>query len=439
MRRSIVWPIVLLVIAAVTIASLVQFAITFNGPPPFTPPVPIPEIVQGLKDGKAPARSRWGRFIVEPGAHPGETGQPDTARDALIARMLGVPASEVEGRYSHAGPVWRNGAAPGRRAPGAAPTPIPGIGPGPIFRGEFTIVWKSPHGARTARSGPRPWLTDWHKITLAATLAVLIVLGLGAWLIARAISHPIRRLAKIAREARLGTRAPIPREGPREVRELAVALDAMQNRILEQAEGRTTMLAAIAHDMGTPITRLAFWVEQLPEAARDRASADIDEIRAMLASVLRFARDERADARDRIELGSLIESLVDDMKAAGTPVDAEPGPRIVLRGDSASLRRLFANLIENAVRYGKVANIAYGAEPGWAEVTVLDRGPGFPTGAESLFTPFVRGESSRNRATGGTGLGLSIVRAIAEAHGGSVTLETRAEGGGLVRVRLPAE
>ncbi|MDF7774701.1 ATP-binding protein, partial [Sphingomonas sp. AOB5] len=237
-----------------------------------------------------------------------------------------------------------------------------------------------------------------------------------------------------------GTRTPIPREGPREVRELAGALDAMQSRILEQAEGRTTMLAAIAHDMGTPITRLAFWVEQLPDAARDRANADIDEIRAMLATVLRFARDERADARDRIELGSLIESLVDDMTAAGTPVDMESGPRVVLRGDSQSLRRLFANLIENAVRYGKVANIAYSAaDPGWVEVSVSDRGPGFPANPESLFTPFVRGESSRNRATGGTGLGLAIVRSIAEAHGGTVSLENRTEGGGCVRVRLPVE
>lgn len=412
--RSIVVPIVALVIAAVAIASLVQFAITFNGPPPFSPPVPIAQIAAGLKSGSA-VRGPFGRFTVVQGAER-LSWDPSPERDAAVARALGVPADQVRGGYDRArGPVRNE-----------------------IF-GDFVIVWNAPDGPRTAHSGPQPWLTRWHWITLSATLAVLIVLGIGAWLIARAISHPIRRLATIARETRLGTRTPIPKEGPREVRELAVALDAMQNRILEQAEGRTTMLAAIAHDMGTPITRLAFWVEQLPEAARDRASADIDEIRAMLASVLRFARDERADARDRIELGSLIESLVDDMKAAGTPVDAEPGPRIVLRGDSASLRRLFANLIENAVRYGRVANIAYCAEPGWAEVTVLDRGPGFPAGAESLFTPFVRGESSRNRATGGTGLGLSIVRSIAEAHGGSVTLENAAGGGGLVRVRLPAE
>ena len=428
--RSIVAPIVLLVVAAVLVASLVQFAITFNGPPPFTPPTPVMQIVNALKTGQS-VQGRGGRVRVEQGAHPGEIGEASPESDAMIARALGVPADQIVGRYVR--PLTGPAGAPPR--PGG---PRNAFVPGVIF-GEFTLVWKSPNGALTVRSGPKPLLTNWHWITLTATLAVTILLGLGAWLIARAISHPIRNLAKIAREARPGTRAPIPQEGPREVRELATALDAMQSRILEQAEGRTTMLAAIAHDMGTPITRLAFWVEQLPEAARDRASADIDEIRAMLASVLRFARDERADARDKVELGSLIESLVDDMKAAGTPVDAESGPRVVLRGDSQSLRRLFANLIENAVRYGKAAEIAWRAEPGWAEVTVLDRGPGFPINAESLFTPFVRGESSRNRATGGTGLGLSIVRSIAEAHGGSVTLESGPEGRGLVRVLLPDE
>ena len=420
MRRSIVWPIVVLVVAAVAIASMVQFAITFNGPPPFAAPVPVAQIAQGLRQGQA-TRGQWGRFTVVDGARP-LTGDPHPGRDAAVAQALGVPPEQVRGGYDRA------------RGPAR-----------PEIFGDFVIVWQSPTGPRTAHSGPQPWLTNWHRITLAATLAVLIALGLGAWLIARAISQPIRNLAAVARQARLGSRTPIPQEGPREVRELAAALDAMQNRILEQAEGRTAMLAAIAHDMGTPITRLAFHVEQLPEAARDRANADIDEIRAMLASVLRFARDERADARDRIELGSLIESLVDDMKAAGTPVDlgtpadAEAGPRVVLRGDSQSLRRLFANLIENAVRYGKVANIVWRAEPGWVEVTVLDRGPGFPANAESLFTPFVRGETSRNRATGGTGLGLSIVRSIAEAHGGNVVLENPALGGGRVRVRLPIE
>jgi signal transduction histidine kinase len=201
------------------------------------------------------------------------------------------------------------------------------------------------------------------------------------------------------------------------------------------------MLAAIAHDLGTPLSRIAFWVEQLPEAARERASADIDEMREMLSATVRFVRDDRGEAtHTRLDLGSLIESLADDLGAAGTPVEVDAGPRAVMRGDSSALRRLFANLIENAVRYGERARIGWTLEPGRVEAVIEDDGPGFdPARAEALFSPFVRGESSRNRATGGTGLGLAIVRSIAEAHGGQVMLENRPEGGGRVRVRLPAE
>jgi two-component system OmpR family sensor kinase len=270
---------------------------------------------------------------------------------------------------------------------------------------------------------------------------VLIVLGAASWWIARAISRPLDRLASAAAKMRMGTREAIPMQGPREVRALAAAIEAMQVRLLQQAEGRTTMLAAIAHDLGTPLSRIAFWIEQLPEEARERASADIDEMRAMLGATLRFARDDRAEApHDRLDLGSLIESLTDDLAAAGTPVTLKPGPRVVLRGDSGALRRLFVNLVENAVRYGERAALGWSHSGGWAEVTVDDEGPGFdPARAEALFAPFVRGEASRNRATGGTGLGLAIVRSIAEAHGGRVLLETRAGGGGRVRVRLPVE
>jgi len=307
------------------------------------------------------------------------------------------------------------------------------------IRGPFTIAWQSPAGLRVARSRPPPLFTSWHKITLASTLGVLILLAGAAWLVARAISRPIRNLAAAANAARLGTRTPIPQDGPLEVRELAQALEAMQSRILEAAEGRTRMLAAIVHDLGTPLSRIAFRIEQLPEAERDRAAADVDEMRGMLGEVLRFVRDSRSTgANERIDLGSLIESLADDMRDGGMAVAVTAGPRIVVPGNSQALRRMFANLIENGVRYGKAAAVSWSAEPGWAVVSIADQGPGFPDNAEALFAPFVRGESSRNRATGGTGLGLSIVRSIVEAHGGSVVLEN-VSGGGRARVRLPAE
>jgi signal transduction histidine kinase len=343
--RSIVGPIVMLVVAAIAVASLVQYAIMFSGPPPFPPPVPIEELAAGLKQGHPPARMRAGRFTILSGtpAPDRRMGFPSEERDAAIAKALGVPATEVSGRYQRV-------QAPGRDA----------------LWGDFIVTWRSPSGTRSALSAPRPFLSAWHRLTLGSTLAVLGLLTLGAWLVARAISRPIRKLAAVAGSMRLGTRSPIPREGPREVRELAAALDTMQSRILKQAESRTTMLAAIAHDMGTPITRLAFWVEQLPDHARERAAADIDEIRAMLATVLRFARDQRIDTSERVDLGSLIESLIDDMAMAGASVSIEPGPRAIVRGDSQSLRRLVANLVENGVRYGGSATVGWQVEDGQA-------------------------------------------------------------------------
>ncbi|MCH7862697.1 MAG: HAMP domain-containing protein, partial [Proteobacteria bacterium] len=317
---------------------------------------------------------------------------------------------------------------------------IPARDPEQDMRGSFTVAMENGNGWIVASSVYRPTFTRWHLARLLGMLGTLLVLSLLAWAVARRISRPIRDLAGAATRVRLGARQPIPQRGPREVHELALALDSMQERILLEAENRSAMLGAIAHDLGTPLSRIAFWVEQLPDAARLRAEADIEEMRAMLKAALAFTRDGRDGASHaRLDLGSLIESLVDDLAAAGKPVSVEAGPRAVVRGNSAALRRLFANLIENAVRYGERARLHWSLGEGTVDVLVEDDGPGFDLArAEALFAPFVRGETSRSRETGGTGLGLAIVRSVAEAHGGTVTLENRLGGiGGRVRVRLP--
>ncbi|RYY34608.1 MAG: HAMP domain-containing protein [Sphingomonadales bacterium] len=397
-----------------------MFSVTFKGPPPRAAPLQLTELAAALEHSVPPPGNEQGLQIVTRPTPPGPRGPERLEPNehpvvAELARLLHAPPSQV---MIYTSEMQRSN---------------------DEIRGRFTVGWRVPGGWRIAETAPPPFLTSWHMVTLLAMLIVLIVLGAAAWWIARRISLPIRLLAEAAKRARPGAREAIPAGGPLEVRDLAEAIEAMQARILQQAEGRTIMLGAIAHDLGTPLSRIAFWIEQLPDAARERASADIDEMRAMLGEVLRFTRDDRALApHARLDLGSLIESLADDLAAAGTPVIAETGPRLILSGDSAALRRLFANLIENAVRYGERAMLSWREDNGSAEVMVDDAGPGFdPAKAESLFAPFVRGETSRNRATGGTGLGLAIVRAIAEAHGGTVRLETRREGGGRVRVRLP--
>jgi len=172
----------------------------------------------------------------------------------------------------------------------------------------------------------------WHHVTLLAMLVTILALAWPSWALARAISRPIREMAESASAARAGVPlGALPAGGVGEVRLLAAAIARMHDRLSRHAEGRTTMLAAIAHDLGTPLSRLAFWAEQLPDEARARANADLDEMRAMLGSVLRFARDESKPATDmRIDLGSLLESLTEDMNIAeahrGTVVlDNHPG------------------------------------------------------------------------------------------------------------------
>ncbi|MEN2712025.1 ATP-binding protein [Sphingomonas sp. NPDC092331] len=418
-RRSITVPIVLLVIAAALIATTTQFTIMFNGPPPGPGPLPLARVAEALRTGIVPptARARMTVTRTNEDKFGRQDERPSPARDAAIARLMEVPAERIHGLYQ-----------------------LPARDPEQDMRGSFTVAMENGNGWIVASSVYRPTFTRWHLARLLGMLGTLLVLSLLAWAVARRISRPIRDLAGAATRVRLGARQPIPQRGPREVHELALALDSMQERILLEAENRSAMLGAIAHDLGTPLSRIAFWVEQLPDAARLRAEADIEEMRAMLKAALAFTRDGRDGASHaRLDLGSLIESLVDDLAAAGKPVSVEAGPRAVVRGNSAALRRLFANLIENAVRYGERARLHWSLGEGTVDVLVEDDGPGFDLArAEALFAPFVRGETSRSRETGGTGLGLAIVRSVAEAHGGTVTLENRLGGiGGRVRVRLP--
>lgn len=410
----------LFAITSAAVVMLVQFAVVFHGPPPGSGPMPIARVADALRTGRAPPGRQGAKITLylaenEHFGRSEERASPE--RDRSIALLLPVPADQVRGYYE-----W------------------PAHDPDQDIHGSFTVGRRTAKGWLVASVSRGPALGRWRVAILQWMLLTLIILSLLAWAAARRISRPIRRLAEAATRARLGAPEAIPLDGPREIRELGRAMEAMQTRILQQAENRTVMLAAMAHDLGTPLSRLAFWIEQLPEAARERAVADIGEMRAMLSVTLQFTRDIRGHGEMvRLDLGSLIESLADDLSAAGKPVTVEGGPRMVLIGDPQALRRLFGNLIENAVRYGKRAEIHWRVRDGQGEIQVDDEGPGFdPAHAEKLFAPFVRGESSRNRATGGTGLGLAIVRSIVELHGGAVTLENRLGGaGGRVMVRLP--
>ncbi|WP_322966306.1 ATP-binding protein [Sphingomonas fuzhouensis] len=414
--RTIAWPIFALVIVSVVVAATTIFVVTFNGPPARRFGEPLSIVAQALRTGQAPpvTGSPIRVSTVQDSPAPNRNLRADEQGRRSVAATLGVRPEDVVA-YT--------------RRPMATDMGV--LGP------EFIVGWKTPVGWRVVET-PRPFLAPWHFTTLFAMLISVVALAVPAWVIAQIISRPVRAVARAAERARAGAELPaLPRGGTREVRALSTAVAAMHERLAKHAEGRTTMLAAIAHDLGTPLSRLAFRVEQLPELARERAAADIAEMRGLIAAALSFARDEAVGARERLDLGSLIESLADDVADAGKSVTTEPGPRVIVKGDSVALRRLFANLVENAIRYGECAAIAWQVEGDTVSVTIDDCGPGIdPATVEYLFEPFARGDPSRNRATGGTGLGLAIVRSVAARHDGEAVLENGPTGG-RARVTLP--
>lgn len=441
--RSIAWPIFALVIGAVIAATAILFTVTFSGPPPMLRPRPLDEVAAALseKPWHPAPRPAFTMHAPGPGMGPPPEHDPGFAQPLRISTSTTPPevgwreSADVRTAAAIAALIGRPAA--DIRAFTEMPPRIAG---GELF-GRFTVAIRVPQGWRIVRSAALPAFTRWHTKTLIAMLAAIAALSIPAWAISRAITRPLRDLADAAARARAGAMRPdFPAGGAGEVRMLTAAVSAMHDRLSGHAAQRTAMLGAIAHDLGTPLTRLAFWAERLPDDARERALADIAEMRTMIADTLRFAADDvQSRGEARVEIGSLIESLVDDVQAAGAPVEVVPGPRAIVRGDAVALRRLLANLITNAVRYGTRAEVSWAVDAAAVTILVRDEGQGIdPAEAERMFAPFVRGDPSRNRTTGGTGLGLAIVRSIAERHGGSASLRNRDDRrGGEAGVTLP--
>jgi signal transduction histidine kinase len=228
--------------------------------------------------------------------------------------------------------------------------------------------------------------------------------------------------------------------GAPEIRKLIVSVNDMQARIFELVRGRTLLLGAVSHDLKTYITRLRLRVEHLPsEAQRDKAARDLDEMTRLLEDALAVARGGFAGKqREPVDLRALLAGLVDERQHDGARVRAEIGEQpLWLRAEPVSVRRLFANLIDNALNFAPHCVVRLQRSSG-VIVDIDDDGPGIPPHARaSVFEPFFRLEASRSRTTGGSGLGLAIVKQIADAHGGRIELSTSPEGGLRARVAFP--
>lgn len=272
---------------------------------------------------------------------------------------------------------------------------------------------------------------------LLIVLGLSLVSALAAGLVAtRQMTRPLARLAEAARAAGRGDRsARVPVTGAREMREAAAAFNAMQTEIARFDAERMRTLAAVGHDLRTPITSLRIRAEMLEEeTARDAMIRTLDDMGVMAEGLVAYAKGSReAEDSQGIDLAAFLTRLCEDR---GATLKVESGVTIV--GRPVALSRAFGNLIDNALRYGGVARVSLHREKSEAVITITDDGPGIaPERLDTVFEPFVRGEDSRNLETGGAGLGLSICRSIIRAHGGTVRLENAAPKGLRAVVRLP--
>jgi two-component system, OmpR family, sensor kinase len=278
-----------------------------------------------------------------------------------------------------------------------------------------------------------------HGSILSTSLMALGVLLL-SFLIARWLTRPIRSAARAA--ASLSPEGPavdLEVSGPVEVRELTTAFNAMQRRIADLVHRRTQALAAVSHDLRTPLTRLKLRVDELQDAdLRGAVLADVDEMERMIDATLSYLKGhETAEPARAIDLVALLQTMVDDARDRGRVADLTAPRQVVIEARLVSLRRAMANLVDNALRYGDRVSIVVRELEGAVEVTITDDGPGIPEDRlGTVLEPFVRLESSRNPETGGVGLGLTIAKTHIEAHGGSLALANRPEGGLSVTVTL---
>jgi signal transduction histidine kinase len=299
-----------------------------------------------------------------------------------------------------------------------------------------------PDGTRLTLDAPRT-LSRFLTPSFAAYIATVIAVGMigSIWSVSLA-TKPLSRLSDAA--DRFGAdvhAAPIAETGPREVRQAAIAFNRMQRRLRQFIVDRTRMLAAISHDLRTPLTRMRLRTEMMDDGdQRAKMLSDLQEMEDMVGATLAFARDENADeASQPLDLATLLETVTADARDMDQPVTLAACPSTTVLMRPRALKRAIVNIVDNAVRYGGAAELSLADDRDEAVIRVLDHGPGIPAAErENVLRPFYRCEASRSRDTGGIGLGLSIASDTINAHGGKMTLSETPGGGLTVEVRLPA-
>ena len=278
---------------------------------------------------------------------------------------------------------------------------------------------------------------------LLGTTAVSLLFILGAlWIGLRRITGPLRRLAVVSDSFGLDRELPeMPKGGPIEVQALSDALARMHGRLTRMISDRTQMLAALGHDLRSPITALRLRAEMVDDVeTRERMIAALDEMQHMVEATLAYARGVSADQpTEPVDLSAMLNEIASDLSQSGPEISVKAEP-IILSVRNIAMRRALRNVLENAQRYGNGAQVVLTVRDHDLYVDIDDNGQGMPEDAlERVFEPFVRLEDSRSLDTGGTGLGLPIARSILRAHGGDIVLMNHSDGGLRARVILPRD
>jgi signal transduction histidine kinase len=276
---------------------------------------------------------------------------------------------------------------------------------------------------------------------ITVLFAVISVTLLGLWA-ARALTAPLSSFAEAAESFSLnGTAPPLPERGPEEIRSVAKAFNRMRERITTLIDDRTRMLAAISHDLRTPITRMRLRSEFIEdEAHRGRMLGDLDQMRSMLESVLSFLRNDRKlESMTLVDVATTLQLVTDQFADMGHKVVYDGPEHAMATVRPEDLNRSVTNLVDNAARFGNETTIRLRMSPQTATIEIEDDGPGISDARKDvMLEPFVRGDDARNMdEAAGFGLGLSIARAIVLAHGGELSLHDRQPHGLIVRIQLP--
>lgn len=277
----------------------------------------------------------------------------------------------------------------------------------------------------------------WLSVLIFAIGTVALSVLMAGWL-----TRPLSDLTVASRKlfARMEQK-PVPEAGPREVRELGVAINEMQERIKKLIADRTQTLAAISHDIRTPLTRLRLRLESVEDEQFKRGTeSDLNDMEGMIDSTLAFLRGEASDEpAQTFDLVTVLDTITNDLTDIDATASLSGDRNAVVRGRRLALKRVFTNVLENAVRYGGSVRTNVTLKHGLVVVVVEDDGPGIPPEEqERVFSPFYRIESSRSLDTGGHGLGLTVAQTIVRAHGGEIKLQNRSPRGLSVTLSFPA-